>query len=369
MSNFICSAMLLALGAVSLRAQPPLSERDLSLKDAVRLTLLNNTKLLSAEQSIIISQQRVYEARFLFLPQLGFQISGTKYNSKYPFALSNEFGGLLLFPDPVENLYSGMASVHLPLYTGRRTLNTLYLTQAALKQARAQYEAIKADAIYNTKRVFHQILFAQERARISEKRLQEAKQLFKNLKLSPWERLEGESVLNKLESEVSLSRHDLNLTRLEFLKSLNLELDTAIQIIGQLQADSSPIHLDQAIVWAMELRPELQSEVFKAEMDAIAVNLALSRRFPTVLLGADYGVVGPRFPLKQNNWSATIAIQFPLTYDFWTQYRQKSAEQRQGSLQRVELQDQVRLEVRRAYEKFAFWQSEWPKRQKEWGKA
>ncbi|MBI4051272.1 MAG: TolC family protein, partial [Elusimicrobia bacterium] len=98
-------------------------------------------------------------------------------------------------------------------------------------------------------------------------------------------------------------------------------------------------------------------------------NLALSRRFPTVLLGADYGVVGPRFPLKQNNWSATIAIQFPLTYDFWTQYRQKSAEQRQGSLQRVELQDQVRLEVRRAYEKFAFWQSEWPKRQKEWGKA
>ncbi|HOX23242.1 MAG TPA: TolC family protein, partial [Elusimicrobiales bacterium] len=103
-------------------------------------------------------------------------------------------------------------------------------------------------------------------------------------------------------------------------------------------------------------RPEVKSEVYRAEMDSIALNLAMSRRSPTVMLGASYDVVGYQFPLPSNSWEATLAIQFPLAYDFWTQITQRKAEQRQGDLKRSSIQDKVRLEVRQYHQELLFWQ-------------
>ena len=37
-------------------------------------------------------------------------------------------------------------------------------------------------------------------------------------------------------------------------------------------------------------------------MDAIGVNLALGRRYPTVFLAGDYELTSQRFPLDKNNW-------------------------------------------------------------------
>jgi hypothetical protein len=58
-----------------------------------------------------------------------------------------------------------------------------------------------------------------------------------------------------------------------------------------------------------------------------------------------------------------LGIKLPFAYDYWSQVAQKKAEQRQGEIRRAELQDQVRLEVRQAYEDLQYWQKEWPQRQ------
>ena len=101
-------------------------------------------------------------------------------------------------------------------------------------------------------------------------------------------------------------------------------------------------------------------------MDAIGVNLAISRRNPTVFLAGDYELTAQRFPLKNNNWDMTLGIRIPFAYDFWSQLKQKRAEQRQGELTRAELQDRVRLEVRQAAETLRWWQEEWPRRESQW---
>ena len=61
--------------------------------------------------------------------------------------------------------------------------------------------------------------------------------------------------------------------------------------------------------------------------------------------------------------SRILSIRFPIAYNFWSQLRQRKAEQRQGQLKRTSLQDQVRIEVRTAYEDLLFWGKEIPKRQ------
>ncbi|KAJ8136916.1 hypothetical protein OY671_009871, partial [Metschnikowia pulcherrima] len=127
--------------------------------------------------------------------------------------------------------------------------------------------------------------------------------------------------------------------------------------------------VEKAVIWAMESRPELQSQTYRVQMDAIGVNSALGRRNPTVSSAGDYESTAQRFPIKNNNWDVTIGIRIPFAHDYWSQLKQKRAEQRQGESARAQLQDRVRLEVRQAAESSRWWQDEWPRRESQWKKV
>ncbi len=351
------------------------TERVFTLEEARRLALLNDARLLSAEQDKIIAAERVTEAKYLFLPELGLQASATRYEAHYPFSLSGDFRNILLFPDTpptfgpnTGEIYSGRGYLHMSLYEGGRTVKTLRLAQAAQKQATSNHETIKMDLLLSVVEVFTRLILAQEKAGASEVYLKAVEDLAAKARLDPWERLEAEARLGEARARASEARHALDLSRLAFLKSLNLELDTPFRVLGSLETQPAAIDIEKAVLWAMELRPELQSETYKAQMDAISVSLAAARRIPTVFLGGDYELTGRTFPLKQNNWDATIGIRIPLSYDYWSQLKQKRAEQRQGQLKRAELQDRVRLEVRQATENLQYWQREWPLREAQYQK-
>lgn len=335
----------------------------------MRLALLNNAGLLSAEQDVEISRQRVKESRYLFYPELGFGLNAVKFEVDRTFALPPEFGSILLFPSTRENLYSGRAYLLQSLYDGGRTRKTLTLAKSALKQNQARYDAVRLDVIENAKRVFYGFLLSQEKAQLAEQKLAEAETISGSLSLGPWEKVEAETVLNQLRIRKREMDRRMEKARLEYLKELNLEPGTSVKAEGDLQERDLEEGLEKLQVWAVEMRPELRSEVYRAEMDATAVSLALARRIPTVSLGAGYEFIDQDFPLRQSNWNVTVGVRFPFSYDFWTQIRRKRAEQRQGQIQRSELQDKVRLEVLQAYSEADFWQKERPQRAADWKKA
>lgn len=363
--------LLIALAAQSPAAPVPTAaaEKVYTLDDALRLSLLNDPRVLSAEQDKIIAAEREREARYLFLPEFGVQASATKYNARYPFSLSHDFRNILVFPTGgpwggnTENLYSGRGYMNMSLFEGGRTVNTLRLAQAARKQANSALESVKLDLAVSVKDVFYRLILAQERMTAAAQYQAVAEELFSSSKLDGWDRIDAEARLAEARSRASEAQHALNLARLSFLKGINIELDTAFSVAGALQTRAVSIDLDKAVLWAMELRPELQSETYRAQMDAITVNLAAARRIPTVFLAGDYELTDEQFPLKKNNWDATIGLRIPFSYDYFTQLRQKRAEQRQGQIKRAELQDRVRLEVRQAHENLEFWQNEWPARE------
>ncbi|MEK7234425.1 MAG: TolC family protein [Elusimicrobiota bacterium] len=344
-------------------------ERVYTLEETLRL-LHNDPKLQSAEQDVIIADARVTEARLRFLPEIGLQASATKYDARYPFALSSEFRNLLLFPGASsESIYSGRAYFNMPLYEGRRTLNTLRLAQASQKQALSNRDSVKMDVTLRAKEAFYRLLLTQERASAFDLHLQTVELAAAEGGLGPWERIEAESTLGLARSRTAEARHALDGARLQFLNTLSLELDTPFRVQGALETRPVKAEVEKAVIWSMELRPELQSQTYRVQMDAIGVNLALGRRNPTVLLAGDYELTAQRFPIKNNNWDVSIGIRVPFAYDFWSQLKQKRAEQRQGELTRAELQDRVRLEVRQTAETLRWWQEEWPRRESQWKKV
>jgi len=361
---------LLLLGALlrasTVPAQPiePIQAKSYTLEDAERLALRNSAKVLSAEQSIIIAQQRVQQAWFQFFPDIGLQASATRYDARYPFALAPEFRSVLLFPSNRNGIYSGRTYMTQPLYAGGRNMNVLRLSQTALKQAQSQYEAVKMNTSYSVRHAFYQLLLNQELLAANRRHLADARAALARVG-GAWERVEAEALVSQLRAREAEAEHAEQLARLDFRKELNIELDSPFRVVGALQSRPIDIDLTKATVWAMELRPELQSETYKAQMDDIAVSLAQSRRIPTLVAAGNYEVTGQEFPLRQNNWDLTIGLKIPFAFDFYTELRQKRAEKRQGEIQRAELQDRVRLEVSQSYDQLQFWQKEWPQREKE----
>lgn len=369
----VLSAALLAshVGAQAPNQDAPGSpERVYTLDDSLRL-VRNDPRLQSAEQGLIIADSRVTQAEIAFLPEVGVQASATKYNSLYPFALSGDFHNLLLFPQGQQginsnNLYSGGAYFNLPLYEGQRTLNTLKLTQAAYLQAKTTRDSVKMDLTLQVKEAFYRLLLAQEKAKASDEYVHEIDAFAQDSALGAWEAIEAQSALAAARARASENAHDLESARLTFLKSLHLELDTPFRVEGKLETKPLNVEVEKAVLWAMDQRPELQSQTYKAQMDAIGVNLAMSRRYPSVFLSGDYAVTAQDFPINRNNWDLSVGMKLPFAYDFWSQITEKRAEQRQGQLTRAELQDRVRLEVRQAAESLRYWQDELPRRERQW---
>ncbi|MDX6768155.1 MAG: TolC family protein [Elusimicrobiota bacterium] len=357
--------VLLPLAAAAQAPSSALPERVYSLDEALRLTR-NDPKLQSAEQDVIIAEQRVKEAKFQFLPEVGLQASATKYDARYPFALSEDFRSILLFPSTQENIFSGRGYMRMSLYEGQRGMNTLRLARAAYQQALSNRDSVRLDLALQVKEAFYRLLYAQEAARGADELAAAVERASGEDGLGVWERIEAEAALGAAASRASDARHQLDAARLTFLRTLNLELDTPFKVDGRLETKPFKAEVEKAVVWAMELRPELQSQTYKAQMDAISVNLALGRRYPTLYVAGDYELTDQRFPLKKNNWDVTVGLKVPFSYDYWTQIARKKAEQRQGQLVRAELQDRVRLEVRQAAENLRYWQEEWPRREARW---
>lgn len=345
------------------------ADKAYTLDDAVTVALQNDARLLSAQQDRIIAEERVREAKYLFLPEFGLQASATKFDARYPFTLSHDFRNILLFPDSRQDIYSGRGYMTMSIYEGRRTLNTLRLAKAAQKQANSAYESVRMDILRSVKTVFYKVLLAQERLSASENARATASAAFSGARLGDWEHIEAETLLSQAGIRAAEAAHELDLARLEFLKVLNLELDTPFRLIGVIESKPLDVSGRNAALWAMELRPELQAETYRAEMDAIAVNLAMSRRIPTIFVAGDYELTAQHFPLRNNNWAASVGIRIPFSYDYFTQIRQKRAEQRQGQLKRASLQDQVRLEVRESLEALRYWAKELPLRESQYKKV
>lgn len=370
-SRALAVLLVLALGAAAARAQAPnqaetgYAERAYTLDDALRL-IRNDPRLQSAEQDVIIAESRVTESQLRFLPELGLQASATKYKALYPFALSQDFRNILLFPSKDPNIYSGRGYFNLPLYEGGRTMNTYRLALAAQKQALASRDSVKMDLTLQVKEAFYKLLLAQERVAAADEEVQMVERAAAEGGLSAWDAVDAEASAAAARNRSSEAGHELGAARLTFLKALNLELDTPFHVTGTLASAPVKVEVERAVLWAMELRPELQSQTYKAQMDSIGVNLAFGRRYPTVFVAGDYELTAQEFPLNKNNWDITVGLKIPFSYDLWSQLKQKRAEQRQGQLARTDLQDRVRLEVRQAAESLRYWQDEMPRREKQW---
>ncbi|MBR4592781.1 MAG: TolC family protein [Elusimicrobiaceae bacterium] len=339
---------------------------DLSLENAIRLGLENNSDFLMARQEITIAEKKVNEAKFQFLPQLALQGSATWYSLDYPMVLPDAVGNRFLPGHTLDGKRDqffgvGVAATQY-LYSGGRIRNTLKIARANLKQTQSRYEIVKNAAVLDIKKSFYNLLFAQHYDSFMQDLMQKINSWNKPASTDVWSQIQREGLLAQLQARRNQAAHDLAQAKLAMLVSLNKEFNASISITG----DFSPVNiawdLPQLNLRAMEFRPELKSAIYALELNNISIELALSKRYPDIILNASYEQLGAD-NLEDTNKQVSLAVRLPLPYNFSSQIAQKKAEQKKSSLQRANIEDKIRMQVTRQFEELHFWQEEVLQRQ------
>lgn len=374
MKKFLCFCLVLFISlstfAQQYRIKYTTDDKDpLSLENAIRLAIENNYQLLLTEQDVIIAEQKVKEAKFLYLPRISLNASANAYNLDYPTIIPESLGlRFISQEDGHKNsdlFYGAGVSATQYLYTGGRTSSTVSLAKATLKEALSRYEAVKSKTIYEVKEAFFNSLFLQKKKELMQNTSDKIQKALNKKNAKAWENILVKLELAKIQSNKNFLEEEIKNANLSLLKTMNKELNNTLVIQGDFELTPVEIDLKKLSVWAMEYRPELKSALYKLEMDNISVNLSLARRYPDIMLGASYERLGLN-NIKDENMQLTLALKLPLGYDYASQIKQKRAEQRQTILKQAEIEDQIRIEVAQAYNKLAFWQQEAQNRQNTW---
>lgn len=347
------AALVLALLAGPASAQK--NGETVTLDEVVAAAVQNSPAALAAEQDIIIARQRMREARFMALPQLSLSGTASRLHLEYPAILDQELGERFLDPAISNTFYTLRAQALQPLYTGGKNTNTLRLAKAAHNQAKVDYEAARAVAALEGKRAFYALLYRRRALESAGRWLERARGLAAGQGGDAFERLESSALLSGLADAERRAEGEVEAARTGLLKVMNREPGYAAEPEGKFEPLPADGDVSRSLTTAMQSRPELKSELYKAQMDDIAVSMALVKRYPTVYLGASYDVnayrltdIGDR-SARASNWLGSVAVRFPLSYDIWTQVQQRRAQQRQGELKRAGLQDDVRFEILAAH--------------------
>lgn len=333
----------------------------LSLENAIRLGLENNSDFLTARQEIIVAEQKVNEAKFLFLPQFALQGTATWYDLDYPMVLpdsvANRFLPGQVISDKRDQFFGVGVTATQYLYSGGRIRNTLRIARAHLKQTQSRYESVKNATVFTIKKSFYQLLFAQHYDTLMQQVWEKAQAWNRRSGGDLWTQMQLQSALAQLQAKRHEAARLLTQARLDMLVSLNKELNADFSITGDFSPVYSQIDLPQLHLRAMEFRPELKSALYALELDNISIDLALSKRYPDVILNASYEQLGAD-TLEDTNKQISLAVRLPLPYNFSSQISQRKAEQKKSTLRRAQIEDKIRVQVASSFEELRFWQEE-----------
>jgi len=318
-------------------------QRVFTLEDSISTAMMNSQDVLLAKEQLQYSKQSIDEVKGQIYPKIDLNLSASSFDNAVPTVLPASFSSIYLPASTgVNNYYIGRLSLWQYLYAGGRYKTNLRLAEIKYSETQSQYDAMKNNVELEVKKAFYGCLYIKEKIKILEKALERSK-AGSNLRL-----------------EYAKAKHEYEKAVLKFISTIGLELDTLIDIKGELSAPKDNYELEKCLAWAYQYRPELRQTQFQETMDGLRVNLSLIERFPTITLGANYDRVGNDLTIDQKSWNATINMNLPL-FDGWTsssRIKQGKNQARQGQLRRAQIEDQIRFDVRNAFLDYNFWKNQ-----------
>ena len=321
-------------------------QRVFTLEDSISTAMMNSQDVLLAKEQLQYSQHSIDEVKGQIFPKIDLNISASSFDNTVPTVLPPSFNSIYLpasssLSNDGSTYYTGRLSLWQYLYAGGRYKTNLRLAEIKYSETQSQYEAMKNKIELEVKKAFYECIAIKEKISIYEKAI-------------------AHGGAARFRTEAVKARHNYDKALLKFISTIGIELDTSIDVKGELVAPKETYELEKCLAWAYQYRPELRLTQFQETMDGLRVNLSMIERFPTITLGANLDRVGDDLTVDSKSWNATINMNLPL-FDGWTRrarIKEMKNQARQGQLLRAQIEDQIRFEVRDAFLDYNFWKNQ-----------
>jgi outer membrane protein len=353
----------LCLVGVGLWAQAP-KAMDLSLKRAVEIGLApdGNVRLALAEQAIEQADARAKQARAAFLPNIDASSSGRSQTSNlktfgfnFPpipgFSIPTFVGPFTVFDARVSAQQSVLDLSILRRYrasqanvTAARLDSGSTKNQVSDQIARAYLACVRADAALDTARSNVELSEALVKLAISEKDAGTGTGI---------EVTRAQVQLSNDKTRLILAQNDRTRAALQLMRTMGLDMEANLNFTDKLAL--TPVSegpLDGSVMKAKKERAELKTQRQKEEAARLSYGAVRAERLPTIGAFGDYGSSGQEISPSRVTRQVGVSLKIPI-YDGGRRNNrnvESFSQYEQEKLRTKDLERQVELEVRLAYD-------------------
>jgi len=354
--------MLVILGPAVL-AQEAKPTVVLTIDEAIALALRQNPFHLASEERIAQARAGVRQAVAGFLPTLN--ASGGNTLDEKLFVL--EFPSFVPGEPPQRfsidftKDYQMALTFGLPLFAGGRLTAGYRMANLGLKASQESVRLSEQETVLQAKQAFYGYLLAREFSEVANEGLRLAEDFMKNVKnlydvgmASKFDLLRSEVQAANLKPQAIRARNSVEVAALGLKTVCGLDLDTPIEVKGELVAPPLDAEARDIVAEAQALRPELRQLDYHRGMAGESLKIARGALLPTLAIGGQYNVWGDSLRLRKGVWQNYYTINLSLTlplfngFDAEARIGQAKAQIRELDWTRKGLSDTIGFEVRQA---------------------
>jgi outer membrane protein len=351
------SLLLLALLGYPWPSRAEEASSTFTLESSIEYALTHSTQMLATKEEVSAAEANKKMQFTEFLPKLSASYAYTRLDEeKKPF--------LDVITTP-QDLHQFTATVDQPIFAGFSKKTQYEISALGLDVARLLERETRLDLIMKTKTAYFELLQKEKLEKVAHQAVTQlgahadVANNFYEVGLIPRnDVLESEVELANADRDLIVAQNAVQLARLRFNTLLRRPADAPFTVEDVLGYQPFSRVYEDCVETALKQRPEMRIADLAAETAEKEVKFAKTGYYPSIDLQANYykrgddpNLDGGEGIFFKEEWDATAMA----SWTFWewgkTRYgvNEKKSRLSQARLNRIELEDNIRQEVKAAY--------------------
>ncbi|SFS82088.1 TolC family protein [Sphingobacterium wenxiniae] len=270
--------------------------QEISLEEAIQLTLNRNLQIKQARFGYQVSEQNLYEAKSALYPNLSVGASNT-YNYGLAF---DQISGQLIRGNKWTNYAGAQLSSSVAIFQGFQKVNQIKANKVQLLIDATEVEKVENDLTLSVITNYLEAITngelyeaAAQQVQLSKEQLRQDSIQFEvgNKTLADLAQSENQVATDELNIMSSQNAYDLSL--LELKQLMEMSPDTVITLIKpdieSIMAEYADVSYENTFQKALSTQPIIEQAGYNRQLAEKQIDIAKGAYYPTVTLSGSYG--------------------------------------------------------------------------------